>query len=98
MANTFIVNRIKLERILSGFKVSTKNINELLNQINKTHRHVNALAFVGMLHKYGLKQEDVSNILRRLGFDEVTITEMFNMIDEERINQTYGKIVELWVD
>lgn len=98
MANTFIINRIKLERILSGFKVNAKNINELLNQINKTHRHVNAVAFVNMLHKYGLRQEEVSNILRRMGFDEVTITEIFNMIDEERISQTYGKIVELWVD
>ncbi len=98
MANTFIINRIKLERILSGFKVSTKNINELVNQLNKTHRHVNAVAFVSLLHRYGLRQEEVSNILRRMGFDEVTITEIFNMIDEERISQTYGKIVELWVD
>jgi copper homeostasis protein CutC len=98
MANTFIINRIKLERILSGFKVSAKNINELVNQLNKTHRHVNAVAFVSLLHRYGLRQEEVSNILRRMGFDEVTIIEIFNMIDEERINQTYGKIVELWVD
>ncbi len=98
MANTFVINRIKLEKILSAFSVSTKNIDEMLNQINKTHKHINALAFVSMLHRYGVTPTDTENILRRLGFDDVTITDLFNMLDEQRINEAYGKVVELNVD
>ena len=98
MANTYVVNRIRLEQILSSFKVSTKNIDEMLNQINKTHRHINGIAFVSMLHRYGVKPSDVSNILRRIGIDDVTITDIFNKLDEQNINETYGKVVELSVD
>ncbi len=98
MANTFVINRIKLEQILAAFKVSTKNIDDMLNQINKTHRHINALAFVSMLRRYGVRPVDASNILRRIGVDDVTITDIFNMLDEQNISETYGKVVELNVD
>ncbi len=98
MANTYIVDRIRLEKILSAFKVSTKNIDEMLNQINKTHRHINALALVSMLHRYGVKPADAASILRRIGVDDVTITEIFNRVDEQNISETYGKVVELSVD
>ncbi|MCL5419807.1 MAG: hypothetical protein M1354_02915 [Candidatus Marsarchaeota archaeon] len=98
MAKTYVISRIKLEKILSTFRISTKNSDEMLNQINKTHRHINAVAFVSMMHRYGVGQADMANMLRRIGFDDVTITEVFNMLDEQRINETYGKIVELDVD
>ncbi len=98
MANTYVVNRIKLERILSAFRVSSKNIDEMLGQVDKTHRHINALAFVSMLHRYGVKPADTANILRRIGLDDVTITDIFNMLDEQIIGETYGRVVELSVD
>lgn len=98
MANTYVINRLKLEKILTAFKVSTKNIDELTNQINRMHRHVNALAFVNALHRYGVRPDEAANILRRIGFDDVTITDIFNMLDEERINEIYGRIIELSVD
>jgi ribulose 1,5-bisphosphate carboxylase large subunit-like protein len=98
MANTFVVNRLTLEKILTSFKVSSKNIDELSNAVNKMHRHVNAVAFVNMLHRYGIKDSDITNILRRIGVDDITITDIFNMRDEQRISETYGKIAELSID
>ena len=98
MANTYIVNRIRLEQILSAFKVSSKNIEEMLNQINKSHRHINAIALVSMLHRYGVRSADAANMLRRMGIDDVTITDIFNRLDEQNISETYGKVVELSVD
>ncbi len=98
MANTFVISRIKLEKILTSFKMSNKNIDEMTNAINKMHRHVNAVAFVNMLHRYGVRDNDIINILRRVGVDDITITDIFNMRDEQRINETYGKIAELSID
>ena len=98
MAQTFTMNKIELKRLLSSFKVSDKNINELLAKIDKTYRHINAIAFAESLFRIGLKQEDITNIMRRAGIDDVTISGIFDMIETERIRSTFGKLVDLSVD
>jgi hypothetical protein len=98
MGNTYVVNRLRLEQILSSFKVNAKSVSEIMSQMDRAHRHMNALAFVSMLRRYGVKPVDAANILRRIGIDDVKITDIFNMLDEQNINETYGKVVELSVD
>ncbi|MDE1762399.1 MAG: hypothetical protein KGH59_04445 [Candidatus Micrarchaeota archaeon] len=98
MGETFVVNRIDLRRMLTMLKVSDKNIDQLEANLNRLHRHVNAVAFAGMLQKLGLKQGDITNIFRRMGVDDVSITNIFNALDEQRINETLGKIVVLSVE
>lgn len=98
MGATFIVNRLELKKMLTMLKVGEKSIDELEANLNRLHRHVNAVSFAGMLQKLGLKQGDVTNIFRRIGIDDVSITEIFNSLDEERISETFGKIVVLSVE
>ncbi len=98
MAGSFSVDRIRLKKILTVLKMNERSIDEILNSINKAHRHINAILFVSLLEKKGLKHDEVANILRRIGVDDVTITSVFNAMDEQRIKETYGKIVELVVD
>ncbi|EQD59709.1 hypothetical protein B1B_08081, partial [mine drainage metagenome] len=95
---TFIMGKVELKRLLSAFKVSDKNANELLAKIDKTYRHINAIAFAESLQRLGLKQEDITNILRRAELDDVTISGIFDMIETERIRSTFGKLVDLSVD
>jgi ribosomal protein L12E/L44/L45/RPP1/RPP2 len=98
LAATFTIDRLKLKKLLAAYKVSDKNIDEILNTLNKTHRHMNAVAFVSLLERKGLKRDDAINILRRIGVDDVNITSVLNVIDEQRIKDAYGKIVELSVN
>jgi hypothetical protein len=98
MAGTFAINRIDLKRMLTNLGVNDSTVEGFLASLNKMHKHVNAIAFVGMLQKIGLKQKDISNLLRRVGIDDVTITEIFNSLDEEKIRSTFGRIVELKVE
>ncbi len=93
-----MVSRIKLRKMLSTFRMNDKSIDDLSNSLEKMHRHCNAILFVSMLERKGLKHEDIANVLRRIGIDDVTITNVFNMIDEQRIRDTYGKIVELVIE
>lgn len=95
MGNTFIINRINLRKMLVMLQVSEKSIEEFEASLNKAHRHVNAITFANMLQKVGLKQEDIANILRRIGIDDITISNIFNTLDEEKISETFGRIVEL---
>lgn len=98
MAGTFTLNKIELRRILSSFKVSDKNIDFLLTQLDKMHRHANVIIFAEMLQKAGLKQSDAINVLRRAGIDDVTISNVMDAIEEDRIKNTFGRIIELSVD
>lgn len=97
MPGSFSVNRIALKKMLTSLGVSDGAAEGVLNTLNKMHRHVNIVFFVDMLEKLGLKQNDINNILRRIGIDDATIAEIFNVLDEERIQSTFGKIVKLEV-
>ncbi len=98
MGGTFAINKIELKRILSSFKVSDKNSESILNQLDRMHKHVNVVMFTGMLQNVGLKHNDIMNILRRAGIDDVTISNIFDMLEEERIRNTFGKMIELTVE
>ena len=84
--------------MLSPLGVSPGSIESILNILDKSHKHVNAIAFVGMLQKIGLSSENIENILRRIGIDDTRIIEIFNSLDEEKIEATYGKVAELKVE
>jgi hypothetical protein len=98
MGVSFVVNRIGLKRMLTVLGVSEKNTDALLAELNRMHRHVNAVAFAGMLQKIGLKNSDIGNVLRRIGIDDITITNIFNVLDEEKIKSTYGRVVEILME
>jgi hypothetical protein len=98
LPGTFIISRIDMKRMLTSMGISESSIEGMLSSLNKMHRHVNVVAFVGMLQKLGPKAAEVSNLLRRIGIDDVTITDIFNTLDEEKIKSTFGRVVTLVVE
>ncbi len=98
MPGSFSVNRIDLKKMLTSLGVSDAASEGVVTTLNKMHRHVNVVFFVDMLEKIGLRQYDITNILRRIGIDDASIAEIFNVLDEERIQSTFGKVVKLEVD
>lgn len=98
MGATFTISRIELKRMLTTLGVSERKIDELTAELNKMRRHANAVTFAGMLQKAGLKAEDAANVLRRIGIDDITINNIFNTLEEERIKSAYGKVVDLVLD
>ena len=98
MGNTFIINRLDLKKMLTNLKVSEKSMQEFESTLNKMHRHVNAVAFAGMLQKLGLRQADITNIFRRIGIEDININNILNSLDEEKISAAFGKVVVLNVD
>ncbi len=95
MAETFAINKIDFKRVLASFKVSDKNTEFILAQLDKMHRHINAIAFAEMLQKAGLHSEDVANVLRRTGIDDIAISNIMDAVEEERIKGAFGRIIEL---
>ncbi|MGC8622583.1 MAG: hypothetical protein ACP5UC_01305 [Candidatus Micrarchaeia archaeon] len=94
VSNTFSISRIELKRILLAMKVNEKNIENIISNMEKTHRHVNVVTFVSLLEKAGLERDEIANMLRRLGMDDVNISLVLNMLDEQRISAEIGRIFD----
>jgi len=90
-----VVSRIELKRMLTSLRVSERNLDEFLASLHRMHRHANAVSFAGMLQGLGLKTDDIANVLRRVGVDDISISSIFNMLDEERIRSSYGRVVDI---
>lgn len=93
-----MINKIELKRILNSFGVSIRSVEGMLGALDKMHKNVNAVEFAKMLFGLGLKQMQVETILRRIGIDDLAISDIFDRIDEDKIHQSFGRVVELGID
>lgn len=98
MGATFTISRIELKRTLTTLGVSERKIDELIGDLNKMHRHANAVSFTGMLQKVGLSIDDATRVLRRIGIDDISINSVLNTLEEDRIKSAYGKVVDLVIE
>jgi SOS response regulatory protein OraA/RecX len=92
--DTFTISRQELRRILVAFNVSEKNIEQLFSSMEKAHRHINAIVFSSLLEKAGLDKDRTSNVLRRLGMDDIAIRKVLETADEQRIITETGRLFE----
>lgn len=95
---TFIITRQELRRLLITFGMSEKNISALFTGMEKAHRHVNVITFAGLLEKSGVDREKLGNILRRLGIDDLTIRNVLNAMDEQKIMAETGRLFNATID
>ncbi len=65
--------------------------------MEKAHRHVNVITFAGLLEKADLDRDKISNVLRRLGVDDLTIRNILS-IDEQKIIAETGRLFNATVD
>ncbi len=92
--DTFTISRQELRRILTIYKVDESSMAKLFSDMEKAHRHINAIAFAGMLEKINLKRDAIVNVLRRLGMDDVTINSTIDSMDEQKLLAESGRIFE----
>ncbi len=93
-SSTFTILRTELRRVLLVFGMSEKSIEALFSSMEKSHRHINAVTLAAALEKSGIDRDKSTNIFRRLGMDDLTINEVLDMLDEQRINAETGRIYD----
>ncbi len=96
--DTFSISRTELRRVLTAYKVSEASVQKLLGEMEKAHRHINVVAFVGLLEKFSVQRPSIANILRRLGMNDVMINEVLNMADEQKTIAESGRIYDATVE
>jgi hypothetical protein len=96
--DTFVVSRIELRQILIALGISEKSISAVVNAMEKTHRHTNVIVFASLLEKAGIDRQKMGNVFRRIGMDDVTITNAFRMVDESKISAETGRLYEAEIE
>ncbi|MGC8648788.1 MAG: hypothetical protein ACP5UN_01030 [Candidatus Micrarchaeia archaeon] len=90
---TFIITRAELRRLFIALGISENRISMIFAGMEKAHRHINAVAFAGILDRIGgLEREQIANVLRRIGMDDVTIRNVLNNMDEQKIIAESGRL------
>lgn len=95
---TFVITRTELRHVLIALGVKEKDINNLIGSLDKTHRHTNIIVFANLLEKLGIGRDKMSNVFRRMGMDDVTIINIFRMVDENKISAETGRLYEATID
>jgi len=100
MANqeTFVISRNDLRKALVSLGMGEKGILTLFGVLDKAHKHVNAISFVTTVERMGLDREKSIRLLRRLGMDDVSISNVFRMVDESKINAEIGRVYNAVVE
>lgn len=95
---TFIITRAELRKLLVTFGVREKNVENLLNDMEKAHRHMDVIKFSDMLIRAGLSRNNLNNILRRIGVDDLRIRNVLNSLDETKIMRETGRLYNATIE
>ncbi len=97
-AKTYTISRQELRHVLVAFGLDEKELASLFSSMEKAHRHVNMISFISMLEKTGLDRDRIANVLRRLGLDDLTISDAMSGVDEQRIIARIGRVYDATID
>lgn len=97
-SNTFTITRGELRHVLVAFGVNDKNIQSIFAAMDKSHKHINAIAFASLLEKTGMGRDVMGNVFRRIGMDDIMINNVFNMVDEQKISAETGRLYNAGID
>lgn len=96
--DSFEISRSELRKVLVGSGMADRNIMALFGMLDKAHKHVNAIAFVTILQRMGVNYDKVIIVLRRMGLDDVTISNVMEMVDESKIDSEIGRVYDATID
>ncbi len=97
-SSTFTISRIELRRVLAAYGMTERKMDEMLSSMEKSHRHVNIVQFIGLMERAGLNRDRIINVFRRMNMDDILIEEVLDMADKSRISAETGRLYEATVD
>jgi hypothetical protein len=91
-SSTYTITRGELRHVLVAFGMNEKSIQSIFATMDKSHKHINIITFSSLLEKAGMSRSLIGDVFRRIGMDDITIANIFNMADEQKINAEIGRL------
>lgn len=95
MAKSYSFDKSELRKKLKLFGLSDAPMEEIMTLFDKKNRHMDVIAFVLNLEKFGVTRAQVSNFLKDLGIEETTLMSVFSRADFKKAGVDDKKVQEV---
>jgi hypothetical protein len=96
--NSYSISKREIKRALIAYGVREPEIEALVADAEKRHMHMNVIAFVLLLEKVNLTRNRIIQIMRRIGLDDIKISKVLDMVDEEKMLAQAGHIYKARIE
>ncbi len=96
--NSYSLSRKELKKLLVVYGINERDIEAMFASMEKKHMHMNVLVFTELLQRSNVSRTRIIQILRRLGMTDLSISKVMDMLDEERLLATSGRIYKATIN
>lgn len=96
--DSYSLPRKELKKLLVAYGIDERNIEMMFADMEKKHMHMNVLTFTGILQRSNISRIRIIQILRRLSINDVMISKIMDMLDEEKLIAESGRIYKATID
>ncbi len=96
--NSYSISKREIKRALIAYGVKEPDIEAFVADAERKHMHMNVIAFVLLLEKVSLSRNKIVQIMRRIGIDDIKISKVLDMVDEEKMLAQAGHIYKARVE
>ncbi len=95
---SYSISKKEIKKMLVAYGVKEPQIESIIAEVEKKHMHINVIAFVLLLEKTSLSRNKIIQIMRRLGMDDIRLSRVLDMVDEEKMLAQAGHIYRAKVE
>ncbi len=81
MVNSKIFLKEELRRKMRQYNLSEEKIEELSRTFERSSKHIDVISFVILLERFGLDRRSITEFLKDVGIDDITIINIFGKVD-----------------
>ena len=88
MGKSVVFLKEELRRRMRQYGLSEERIEELSRTFEKFNKHIDAISFVIMVERFGLDRRGITEFLKDVGIDDITIINIFCKDDLKKTELT----------
>jgi len=98
MAKSVSFEKEELKKQLRGYALNEMSIEEICNEFAKNNKHLDIVAFVLLLEKYGIARKNITNLLKNLGVEDSVIVDVFGRVDFKKLGVKGARMTKVTLD
>lgn len=95
MAESIQISKEEFRRRLRSYGMSETYIEQTSRAFEKNNNHLDVIAFVIMLERYGMFRRNIRDFLKDAGLDDTTLINIFGKVDVRKSNVSFGDIAQV---
>ncbi|MBS3067678.1 hypothetical protein J4450_03180 [Candidatus Micrarchaeota archaeon] len=81
MVKSIVFLKEELRRKMRQYGLSEEKIEDVSRTFEKNNHHIDTISFVILLERFGLDRRSITEFLKDVGIDDITIINIFGKVD-----------------